>query len=108
MLDFDHIPVPDGHGADDYESDEGEAYTLRASVEGEEVGTLDYNLLDDRLVHVRWVEVSPELRRQGIAIALFEEALRLHPGCAFQTGGLTDDGDELWAALDERGFDVAY
>lgn len=108
LLDFSQTHIPEGHGADDYESDEGDAYTLRASLEGGEVGALDYNLLDAETVHVRWVEVRPTCRRQGVAIALFEEAARLHPGCVFETGGLTPDGEELWGALEECGLDVVY
>lgn len=91
--------VPDGHGADDYETDEGVAYTLRAVNDGRHVGELRYSLVDEALIWVRWIETDLSFQRRGVARALITEAQRLHPDADVDTGGLTDEGRELWAAL---------
>jgi predicted GNAT family acetyltransferase len=93
--------IADGHGADDYESDVGDAYTLTATSNGETVGTLDYNDTGE-VVRIRWCEVAAAHRRQGIASALHHELVRLHPQSQMTTGGITDDGEFLLAALSEH------
>lgn len=92
-------PVPGGHGADDYEDDEGDAYTLRASGGIAAAGSLDFNLKAGPTIWIRWIEVPPELRRQGIARALLAEARRRFPGAEVDTGGFTDEGEAWWLGL---------
>jgi hypothetical protein len=82
---FTRVPVPQGHGADDYESDEGEAFTIRHPH-----GYLDYNLTDTS-AHVRWVES----RKPGTGGALVRHLASLHPDRELTTGGFTDEGERL-------------
>lgn len=89
---------PDGHGADDYEKDDGEAYTLIARQNGQTLGRLNLNLPEGE-IHVRWTEVKVEYRRQGIATALIREAQRRFPGRDLTTNGFTDDGEPWWDSL---------
>lgn len=91
-LTFERVLVPDGHGADDYESDEGEAYTIRALRDGVMVGDLDYNLTDDE-AHVRWVyAIEPG---HGVGGALVRHLEALHPDRELTTNGFTDEGEVL-------------
>ena len=99
-LTFKLIRVPGGHGADDYESDEGLAYTLLARQDGVEVGKLDFNLQDRRrTIYVRWIEVPVATQRRGIGTALINEALRRYPNATIDTGGWTDEGSGFWTKL---------
>lgn len=91
-LTFERVLVPDGHGADDYELDEGEAYTLRAVRDGQMVGDLDYNLTDTE-AHVRWV-YAVELGC-GVGGALVRHLAQLHPDRDLTTNGYTDEGECL-------------
>lgn len=98
-LRFQLVPVPGGHGADDYEDDSGSAYTLRAfGPDGRPRGQLDFNLKVGPQLWVRWIEVEPAFRRRGVAGALLEEAQRRFPQALVDTGGLTDEGETFWAA----------
>ena len=92
-------PVPAGHGADDYETDRGAAYTLRALHDGEPVGRVDFNELDGTL-RIRWIEVT--LPREQIATRLLDELARLHPEAAWETGGFTEDGEAFLDAYGDR------
>jgi ribosomal protein S18 acetylase RimI-like enzyme len=94
---FKLIPKPEGHGADNYESDEGDAYTLEAYVGSVPAGSLDVNIADT--IHVRWIEVDPKFRRQGIGRALMAEIERRFPGLEIETGGFTDSGTSFWNSL---------
>ena len=89
--------LPDGHGADDYEDDEGTAFVLRAFADAVQVGELRFNLKDHgSLIWVRWIETEPAWQRRGVASALLAEALRRYPEAAIATGGTTDEGQALW------------
>jgi len=91
------------HGADDYEKDDGRAYTLTAVRGGEEVSSLSVNVTGDA-IHVRWVETLPAHRSRGIATSLVREAVRLWPGRAVGTNGTTDDGEAFWGRLVDAGL----
>lgn len=94
------VPVSGGHGSDDYESDDGDAYTVEASVGGYKVGSLDINVTDDT-VHVRWVEVEKEFQRRGVASRMIQEAMRLFPNRDLDTNGFTDSGERFWSSLNK-------
>jgi GNAT superfamily N-acetyltransferase len=87
-------PVPGGHGADSYESDEGDAYSIHAQVGGQPVGRADVNVLPDH-IHVRWVEVHPAHRRKGVAAGLLDHAEQMWPGRGMDTSGFTDEGENM-------------
>ena len=101
---FERVPVPDGHGADDNETDAGDAFTLRAFpdpsafIEGDDVGSVAYNQLADAL-RFRWVEVSPSLRGRGIEALLIRRLGELHPGMRLEADGVTTDGQALIDSL---------
>jgi GNAT superfamily N-acetyltransferase len=97
-LRFSVVTVAGGHGADDYEDDEGEAMTLSAFARDERgrenvVGSVDYNLIrEEQVVHVRWVEIESAWRGRGFATALMRHLQQLYSEFAFTTGGYTDNG----------------
>ena len=99
-LTFKLVRVPGGHGSDDYESDEGPAYTLLALEDKVEVGKFDFNLQDRRrTIWVRCIEVPVSARRRGIGTALINETLRRYPDATIDTGGWTDEGAGFWTKL---------
>jgi GNAT superfamily N-acetyltransferase len=99
-LTFKLVRVPGGHGADDYEPDEGLAYTLLALEDSRQVGKFDFNLQDRRrTIWVRWIEVPIAAQRRGIGTALINEALRRYPSATIDTGGWTDEGSGFWTKL---------
>ncbi|MBA3842068.1 MAG: hypothetical protein H0X39_05525 [Actinobacteria bacterium] len=124
---------PDGHGAHDYELDEGEAYTLaiaRPAEESQQLTALDRAEIDsqalrsanrsvlaltllnviekEKLIHVRWIETLPSRRRQGMAADLLAEALRRWPSYSIDANGLTEYGEPLWKALEARGYPICW
>jgi ribosomal protein S18 acetylase RimI-like enzyme len=100
VLTFTLIRVPEGHGADDYEDDEGPAYTLEARQNGARVGALDFNLQDRRRrCWIRWIAVEPAQQRRGIARALIADLERRYPAASLDTGGFTEEGEAFWAAV---------
>lgn len=84
--------VPDGHGADDYEKDEGLALRIRADDGSGPVGHVDLNVTEEG-VHVRFLEVSAEHRRRGIGGALLDEVEARYG--AWSGNGFTDLGSAL-------------
>ena len=89
--------VPEGHGADDYESGAGEALQLIALQGTEEVGCLKYNLCPDH-IRIRWIEIEEGMRRHGVARSLLQELSTRHGLLPLTTGGVTPEGDALFAA----------
>ena len=87
-LQFELTVVPGGHGADDYEDDEGIAYALRASSGGNLCGEILFNLKEGPVIWVRWIEVFEGWRRRGVATALVVEAERRFPAAMVDTGAL--------------------
>lgn len=97
MLTFHLVEKPDGHGADDYEPDEGLAYTIEARLGDTYVGYLAINVLDeDDELHVRWIQIEEPYRLRGFGKQLILEAARRWPNYQFTTNGFTDDGEPFW------------
>jgi hypothetical protein len=88
-----------GHGADDYESDAGQAWTGHASHGNETAATVNVNVLDDGTVRIRWIETH--IPRTGAASALLDALADRFAG-SWETGGFTDDGAALFDAYAKR------
>ncbi len=75
--------------------------TIRAVIDGKEVGYLDLQVGEDGKAVVREVRVNPSNRRQGVATALYDAARA--QGFEIQPGdNQTADGAAFRAAYDER------
>ncbi|MBA3622934.1 MAG: GNAT family N-acetyltransferase [Methylibium sp.] len=72
--------------------------TLRAMAGGQEVGRVDFSVMDGEPA-IEMVEVPEEHRRKGIGTALVRELQSQYPDTPIKWGMLTDDGAKLKAAL---------
>lgn len=68
---------------------------------GDVIGKLHYSLYDGELF-VRYVEVPPHLRRQGIAREMYRAALAEHPAATLGKSMTTPDGAALRQAIDKE------
>lgn len=87
----------DGHGADDYESDAGQAWTAKAAVDGQHAAHLNINARDDGSVRIRWIETAEAYQRRGIGRLLLGALQTEFPDMAWETGGFTDEGAALFS-----------
>lgn len=68
---------------------------------GETVGYIDYTEFRGE-VHIKYIEVLPEHRRQGVGTELMRSLQKLYPNTEINTGMLTDEGSALYQALPKQ------
>jgi GNAT superfamily N-acetyltransferase len=91
--------LPGGHGADDYETDEGDALILTLKCGEEVVGSASYSL-DGGTLHLRWVETEEAYQQQGVATAILRALEDRYPQFAWTTNGFTPEGEALCQSLE--------
>lgn len=80
--------------------------TLRATVDGQPAGYLDYTVYEGR-PEISMVEVADEMRRQGIGAELVRELQRKFPDAEVGWGMMTPEGAALREALPKIVQEVA-
>ncbi len=87
------------------------SFELKAILKGAKlrigVGSLSVQKIDERMYAINMVGVTEEYRRQGIAIALYQEAASIvhNQGGKLYTGAeVTELGQKVREALDRRGM----
>ena len=91
-----------GYGADEFETDLGDALQLTLTIDGQQAGYVNFNHRGDFL-RLRWIEVAPAFRRQGVATRMMGHLADTYPGLPVITGGFTHEGGMFVAAT---GIDV--
>lgn len=71
------------------------------NAQGEVVGHLDYTEFRGQ-IHIKYIEVLPEYRRQGIGTQLMQGLQAAYPNQEINTGMLTDEGSELYNSLEKQ------
>lgn len=108
-VEFRNNLCPQGHGSDDYETDRGDAYTITAFVGPQNIGHVDFNyfkvevteLLEENILHIRWLEVEPDWQRQGIGGKLLDKMQAEFPGSLMETNGVTPEGRKFLDAYED-------
>jgi GNAT superfamily N-acetyltransferase len=100
------VATPSARQADFATEVRGQAHgqtdlTLRARVDGKEVGRIDYAEFDGK-PSIQMIEVPPEARRQGVATSLLQELQSKYPDQEINWGSLTDQGAKLQEATKFR------
>jgi GNAT superfamily N-acetyltransferase len=83
-------------GHDDYETSDSPGYHAELTLpDGTVACTAQYEDREDHL-WLRWIETTPEHRRNGHAAAILDTILENHPDAeAVFTSDFTDDGENL-------------
>ena len=71
------------------------------NTEGETVGHIDYTEFRGE-IHIKYIEVSPKYRRQGIGTKLMQKLQKSYPDTEINTGMLTEEGSQLYQSIPKQ------
>ncbi len=68
---------------------------------GETIGHIDYTDFRGE-IHIKYIEVLPAYRRQGVGTKLMKELQKGYPNVEINTGMLTEEGSQLYNSLQKQ------
>lgn len=69
--------------------------------QGKRLGYLDYSEFRGQ-IHIKYIEVLPEYRRQGVGTQLMQALQQEYPNTEINTGMMTGEGSELYKSLPKQ------